>query len=62
MERDPPSPIVVREDYNWGDDLPTYIILAGDRHYLAAQLLKWVAIDAKIIRQEDYMRDRALNQ
>ena len=49
-------PIVVRENFSPGEDLPTYIILDGDRRFIAAHLLKWENIDAEIIRQEDYMR------
>ncbi len=56
-----PRPIVVREDYNWGDELPSYIVLDGDRRYLAAQLLKWKAIEAEIIRP-DYMKIFAFNE
>ncbi len=62
MESEQPRPITVRENYNWGDELPTYIILDGDRQYLAAQLLNWETIDAEIIRQADYMKMFAFNE
>ncbi|KKK85111.1 hypothetical protein LCGC14_2776580 [marine sediment metagenome] len=55
-------PIVVRENFEPGEGLPTYIILDGDRRFIAAQLLRWDNIDAEIIRQEDYMRMFAFNQ
>lgn len=58
---DSPRPITVREDYNWGDELPSYIVLDEDRRYLAAQLLGWETIDAEIIRP-DYMRIFAFNE
>ncbi len=62
MTRDGQRPIVVRENFEPGEGLPTYIILDGDRHFIAAHLLKWETIDAEIIRQEDYMRMFAFNQ
>ena len=62
MAKETPRPITVRENFSPGEGLPEYIIMDGDRQYLAAQLLRWDNIDAEIIRQEDYMRIFAFNQ
>lgn len=55
-------PITARENFEPGEGPLNYIIMDGDRQYLAAQLLRWDNIDAEIIRQEDYMRMFAFNQ
>ena len=50
------EPIFVREQYSPNEELPTYIIIDGEKRYHAVELLGHKNINAVVIRQADYLK------